>query len=200
MCYNVLMLLFEEIPTIRGSRILLRPIMRSDLPALDEMTRDAEVYRFLPTFLYEQKYDDKNVMLERMEEECILTKDTILLAVSLISDPDAFLGIAELYNYEPEKEKASVGYRLRREVWGQGIATEVTGLLRDYLFEKTDVRKITAHVMIENAASGKVLTNNGFIPKWKGLSEDWGRGENVIVDKYSRKLSPEEKALVYSES
>jgi len=186
--------LFDEIPEMKNERVLLRPIERKDLPALSEMTGDPEVYRFLPTFLYEQKYDDKNLMLDRMEEECIRTKDTILLAVCPADEQDTFMGIAEIYNYEPQKEKASIGYRLCREFWGRGIASEVTGLLKKYLLERTDVRKITAHVMVENKASAKVLLKNGFFPKWQNLSEDWGRPENVTVDKYRFKLSPEEKA------
>ena len=186
--------LYDEIPYLKNDILIIRPLETGDIPGLKALASDPEVYRYLPTFLYEQKYEDKNIMLRRMEEECIKPKESILLAVCPADDPTEFMGIAEIYNYEPQKEKASIGYRLRREYWGRGIATAVTALLTDYLLERTDIRKITAHVMIENAASGKVLLKNGYIPKWRNLSEDWGRGENVLVDKYSRKLLPEEKA------
>lgn len=186
--------LFDEIPYLKGDKIILRPMADTDIPALKSMVSDDEVYRFLPTFLYERKYEDKKTMLERMEEECVKTKESILLAICPEDDPARFMGIAEIYNYEPEKEKASVGYRLRREYWGRGAATEVTAILKRYLLEKTDVRKITAHVMIENRASGRVLEKNGFIPKWRNLTEDWGMEQPVVVDKYRFKMSPEDKA------
>ena len=186
--------LFSEIPYLKSDKIILRPLVPGDLPGLDEMTSDPFVYAFLPPFLYEQKYANKNTMLAVMEEECIRRKESILLAVCPADAPDEFFGLAEIYNYEPQKEKASVGYRLRKEYWGRGYATEITALLTKYLLERTDVRKITAHVMVENAASGKVLAKNGYIPKWRNLTEDWGLGEDVIVDKYSLKLLPEEKA------
>ena len=109
------------------------------------------------------------------------------------NDPDRVIGIAEIYNYEPQKEKASVGYRLNRRFWGKDVASETTALLVDYLIGQTDVRKITAHVMAENAASSRVLEKNGFALRWTGLREDWGRGEPVLVNKYMYKLTPEQK-------
>ncbi len=66
-------------------------------------------------------------------------------------------------------------------------------MLKQYLLDKTDVRKITAHVMAENAASSRVLEKNGFLLRWSGLREDWGKGEPVQINKYMYKLSPEEK-------
>lgn len=39
-----------------------------------------------------------------------------------------FAGIAEIYNYEPKKAKASIGYRLDEKYWGRGIATQTVRL------------------------------------------------------------------------
>lgn len=181
------MKLFDEMPRLTGERIFARPFVPADAPALDEFTKDPEVYRYLPTFLYELKYEDKNQVIERMEEECFLTKESILLAVFLKEEPDKLVGILEIYNYEPEKEKASVGCRLAKAWWNKGIAAEGVCLLRDYLFEKTDVRKITAHIMKENIASEKMTEKCGFIKRWPDLTEDWGFDSPVIVDKYSCK-------------
>ncbi len=47
--------------------------------------------------------------------------------------------------------------------------------------------------MAENVASARVLEKNGFILRWSGLREDWGKDEPVLVNKYMYKISPEEK-------
>ena len=120
-------------------------------------------------------------MIGRIKTECFDAKESILLG---IRESDRVIGIAEIYNYEEDKRKASIGYRLSEEVWGRGIATETAGLLRDYLVYETDVQKITAHVMAENRTSGKVLEKNGFVCEWPDLTEDWGHGYPVKVDKY----------------
>lgn len=183
--------LFSEYPTLEDDALLLRPPVPEDAAALADLIKDPAVYRYLPTFLYEQKYDDPAEMLRRLRAECFDSKESILLCVCLREEPERALGIAEIYNYEPEKEKASVGYRLSPSCWGRGIATRVTALLVGYLFGRTDVRKITAHVMTENAASGRVLEKNGFQKKWTGLREDWGRGGPVTINKYILKKTAE---------
>ena len=69
--------------------------------------------------------------------------------------PVQLVRIAEIYHFEAHKEKASIGCRLSEAVWGQGIATEVIGLLRDYLIDEIGLRTITAHIMRVNLPSAK---------------------------------------------
>ena len=178
------MKLFTEYPCLEGDKVLLRKIRETDAEALRIMTEDAAVYRYLPTFLFEQKYDDTRKVIERMDEECFLTRESILLAVCMRNEPDHLIGIAEIYNYEENKAKASIGCRLSSEVWGRGIATEVIGLLKDYLLGDTDVKTITAHIMVENKASAAAVKKNGFLNKYPDLYGDWGFPELCHTDKY----------------
>ena len=48
--------------------------------------------------------------------------------------------------------------------------------------------------MTNNIASRRVCEKSGFVDKWPNLLEDWGR--EVIVDKYSYKISSEEKEKI----
>ena len=181
--------LFDEMPFIESEDLILRPMTREDIPEIEELTGDSEVYRYLPSFLYEQKYVDKGMMLDRMEEECFRSRESILLAVCP-KESGRMAGIAEIYNYEPEKEKASIGCRLLRRCWHLGIAPKVAVALTKYLFAETDVRKITAHVIAGNKNSGRVLEKIGYERKWPGLTEDWGLDEPVTVDKYIIRRDP----------
>ena len=92
----------------------------------------------------------------------MIRKKSVLLGIYIKQETDRIIGVAEIYNYEPEKEKASIGYRIHPYWWKRGIATETAALLKSYLLKNTDVRKITAHVMAENVASARVLEKNGF--------------------------------------
>ena len=185
--------LFDEFPRLESDRLILREWAAADAPAMEMIVHDPDVYRFLPTFLYEQSYVDIGEMISCVRKECFDTHDSILLGIFLKNDPERLVGIAEIYNYEPEKEKASIGYRLNRRYWGKGIASETAALLVKYLIEQTDIRKITAHVMAENEASARVLEKNDFVLRWTGLREDWGRESPVLINKYMYKLSPEQK-------
>lgn len=176
------MALFDEMPRIEGERVLLREMVDSDADALYELASNDKVYRLEPTFLYERQFDDMHEAIAQMREKCFDTHESIILAVCLRSAPDEMLGIGEIYDYHPRKPKASIGGRLIERAWGQGIATEVAGLLKDYLLSQ-GVRTITAHAMVENY-SGRVLEKNGFVRLYPNCREDWGRGEPVLVDKW----------------
>ena len=119
-----------------------------------------------------------------MRAECFETKESLLWAVCLTEQPDELVGIAEAYGLEPQKPKMSIGYRLRRPWWGQGIATEVTGLLKGYLRNECGMRTITAHVLPDNVGSARVLEKNGFRRLFTSVPEDWGWSEPLLVDKW----------------
>ena len=53
------MKLFEEYPDLTGERIRIRHMAAEDAPALQRLAENRNVYRYLPIFLYEQKYEDK---------------------------------------------------------------------------------------------------------------------------------------------
>ncbi len=176
--------LFEEYPYLEDEIIILRKMTLNDVSFLKAMTQEKEVYRFLPTFLYELKYDEKDQVIRKMDEECFFNKESILLGIYRKEDPDELAGIAEIYSYKPEKKKASIGYRLRKEYWGRGIATRAAALLKDYILDDRGMSTVTGHVMKENIASAKVLMKNGLINKYPDNWEDWGFDDLVLVDKY----------------
>ena len=176
--------LFTEYPVLENDTILLRKIIEDDAEALGEFIANELVYRYLPTFLFERSYDDPLEFIRRMDRDQFETKESIHLAVCLKSDPGQMVGIAEIYNYEPKKEKASIGCRLDSSVWGQGIATQVIGLLKNYLIEEVGLRTITAHIMRENGASARAAVKNGFVLKYPDIYGDWGQPELCLVDKY----------------
>lgn len=173
--------LFTEIPMIKGGRLELRALTQADAPALQEMVDSPAVYRYLPTFLYEKKYEDVSYVIRHLYDECF--RESIILGVFMKDD---FCGLIELYGYRDPIHKISIGCRLTERCWGQGIATEAIGLMIRYLYEETDIEIVTASIMVENRASAKAVEKNGFSLVVHGSEEDWGFDEPAIVDKWIR--------------
>ena len=173
--------LFSELPVLKGERITLRPLDLSGADGLRELTQSAEVYRYLPTFLFEKKYDDAEKVIDRLYDECL--KESLILGVFM---EDSFCGLAEIYGYRAPLLKASAGYRLLPRFWGQGIATETLGLLIEYILNETDVEIITASTMLENTASANVLKKNGLKRIAHAVPENWGYPHPVLTDKWIR--------------
>ena len=173
--------LFFEIPVLKGERLTLRALTLRDAGGLRELTGNDEVYRYLPTFLFEKKYDDAEYVIDHLYDECL--KESLILGIFL---EDSFCGLAEIYGYRAPFLKASVGYRLLQKYWGQGIATEALGLLVDYVLNETDVEILTASTMHENKASAGVLKKNGFRHVSHIALENWGHPLPTMTDKWLR--------------
>jgi RimJ/RimL family protein N-acetyltransferase len=56
---------------------------------------------------------------------------------------------------------AELGYRLRRAVWGRGLATEGGEALLAYGFERLGLRRVVAQTMTVNTASRRVMEKLG---------------------------------------
>lgn len=173
--------LFSEIPYMTSGQVTLRKLTLEDAGALKELTDNPTVYRYLPTFLFEQKYADickviRNLYTEGLQESIILG----------IFKGDEFCGLAEMYGYREPIHKISVGYRLLERCWGRGIAAQALRLMIEYLYTETEIEIITASTMIENLASAHVLEKNGFSLVVHAAEEDWGYPSPVIVDKWIR--------------
>ena len=134
--------LFSEIPFLKGTRLTLRRLTRADQSGLQELVDSPRVYRYLPTFLFEQKYPDVGYVIDHLYDEC--WKESIILGVFM---EDEFCGLAEMYGYRDPIHKISVGYRLLERYWGKGIAGEALEMMIDYLYKETDIEIITASTM-----------------------------------------------------
>ena len=87
--------LFSEIPVISSERITLKKITAEDSPYLLELAENHNVYRYLPTFLFEQKYTDINKVISLLYDECL--EESLILGIFSAA---GFCGIAEFYGYK----------------------------------------------------------------------------------------------------
>lgn len=81
--------LFEKVPVIEGGRIILKRIEYEDADLLDELSKDSDIYKFLPTFLIEQEIEDKNELIDTMYTKCLEEKTSLFLGIYLRDDGEA---------------------------------------------------------------------------------------------------------------
>ncbi len=172
--------LFRALPCLKGPRIVLERLEDRHAGALAELARSERVYRYLPTFLFEQKYPDAREVIRKLYDEAL--EESLILGV--FDRGGAFCGLAEMYGWRAPIHKISVGYRLLERCWGRGIASEALGLMVRFLCEEAGIEIITASTMTENRASANVLRKNGFELVVSGALEDWGFPEPTVTDKW----------------
>jgi RimJ/RimL family protein N-acetyltransferase len=71
-----------------------------------------------------------------------------------------FMGWCGL-KYRQEKNEIDLGYRLKKEYWGKGYATEAAFACIRYGFEKLGIRRIVGRAEPDNIASCKLLEKCG---------------------------------------
>ena len=66
--------LFSEIPYIKTERLVLRKLEETDEGSLSELVHSQNVYRYLPTFLFEHKYENIHDVIRHLYNECFRGK------------------------------------------------------------------------------------------------------------------------------
>lgn len=178
------MKLFEVFPTLENSTLVLKRMSIDDLPELEKISKEEEVYHLEPTFLPEKLAKSPKEFLLSDLEKLRLEKSSLILGIYPKKAATHFIGIAEIYGYDLDRNKASIGYRLKKEEWHKGYGTSVVSLLKDYLRNEVGIERITAHVRLENIASAKCLLKNGFVQRRESHLEDWGYSKPIMANKY----------------
>ncbi len=173
--------LFPAIPCLQSDRLLLKEITEEYAGDLKKMTESPSVYRYLPTFLFEKKYEDIHKVIRELYRECL--EESLILGIFM---DDQFCGLIEMYGYRAPIHKISIGYRLSENSWGKGIATEALGMVVDYLIKEKKIEIITASTMPENEVSAGVLRMNDFELVVCAVDEDWGYEQPTPADKWIR--------------
>ena len=125
---------------ISTDRLALRPVTLDDVALLLDLDSDEEVMRYL-TGRPSTTGEVEATVRDRLGCRSITTEiasGSFVGWFGLVPGPAA--------SYE-------VGYRLRREWWGYGLATEGTKALIDAAFRLLHARRVTAQTMAVNARS-----------------------------------------------
>ena len=157
------------IPTLRTSRLKLRPIVTADALVLFEMFSDHEVTRYWSrppmTHLAQAR------RLVRDVRAGYRSGDTLQFGIERTHD-GALVGTCTLFHFYPLCRRAEVGYALGRPHWHQGLMHEALSRLVAYAFDDLDLVRLEADIDPRNDASARALERLGFV-KEGFLRERW---------------------------
>jgi ribosomal-protein-alanine N-acetyltransferase len=155
---------------LQTARLLLRELTPQDADALALVLSDPETMRYYPA-PYDragverwiernrQRYQEDGVGLWAME----LTK-------THDSDSQRMIGDCGIVVQQVEGERLyEIGYHLRRDFWGQGLATEAAIACRDWAFAHLKTDRLISLVRPENLPSRRVAASVG-MTVWKEIN------------------------------
>jgi RimJ/RimL family protein N-acetyltransferase len=139
-------------PMFVTARMQLRPIASTDLDALVELDADPEVMRYISGGVPNSRELYLDEILPRM-----MTWNGQPFGFFSAWYEGAFAGWFHLRPSVVDANVLEVGYRLRRAVWGRGLATEGSRHLVRHAFDELDQSFVDACTHFENLGSMRVL-------------------------------------------
>jgi len=141
---------------IETDRLFLREFIEEDIQSLEKMNSDPTVIRYTSDYGNSPEEATKRFSVMCSQYQKYGMGRWIVIRKS----DEAFLGWCGL-KYHPEDKIVDVGYRLCKEYWGYGYATEATKASVAYGFNVLHLKEIYAHVHPNNYSSEKVLIKCG---------------------------------------
>jgi RimJ/RimL family protein N-acetyltransferase len=144
---------------LKTPRLILRRWRDSDREPFAALNADPEVMEHFPATLSREESD---AAVQRFEEH-FSRKGFGLWAVEVVGGAPliGFTGLVTVPFYAPFTPAVEVGWRLAREHWGHGYATEAaTGALR-FGFEEASLREIVSFTTPGNVRSQRVMQKLG---------------------------------------
>jgi ribosomal-protein-alanine N-acetyltransferase len=159
----------EELPTIEGSRVRLRPLTSDDASSMLTIFGDPEVIRFWSS----PALTDLAAATDLLDEirKAFNERRLFQWGISL-KDADEVLGTCTLYNLSECHRRAEVGFALRRDSWGKGLASDALEALIKFAFEVLALHRLEADVDPDNVRSRRLLERQGFQLEGR-LRERW---------------------------
>ena len=136
---------------VETERMTLRPLTFDDVDALVELDSDPEVMRYITGGRPTPREKAIDTVRRRIGRRWMAYERTTA----------RFIGWFGLVPSRTTAGEYEVGYRLRREFWGRGLATEGTGALIDRAFSELGATRVWAETMAVNTRSRAVMGRCG---------------------------------------
>jgi len=139
------------IETFETARMSLRPLSLDDVDEMVVLDSDSEVMRYI------------NGGRPTPRAEMVKTIEASLdhRWVALEKATGMLIGWFAIRPSDPDGQERELGYRLRRDAWGKGYASEGSLALIALAFDTFGARRIWAQTMTVNSASRRVMERCG---------------------------------------
>lgn len=137
-------------------RLILRPFHDSDAPHFYRLNTDPKVMKYTGDI----PFQSEAAALRFIRNYDTYTRYGYGRWTVLLTENQEYIGWCGL-KYSPEKDETDIGFRLMREHWNKGYATEAARACLAYGFGDLQLKKIVGRAMCDNHASIRVLEKIG---------------------------------------
>ncbi len=143
---------------LETEKLILRNIHEDDFDDLFRMNSDPLIMKYVgdgSTRNQEQMTNELEILISHYTR-----KPGLGIWATILKDTNMFVGASGLVYYDNTPE-IEIGYRMLKEHWNKGYATEASMGLLEYGFKKIGLKKIVSSAHVENFASRRVMEKIG---------------------------------------
>lgn len=146
------------LPTLQGRRVRLRPVAEADDPDLLAVFGDRSHLRFWS----HAPLADLTAAREYREGIWAGTAGRSFFQWAVTEADDRLVGTTTLGSWDRDNRHAEIGFIVRPEVQGRGVATDAVRTVLRFGFDEMGLHRVEADVDPENAGSIRLLERLGF--------------------------------------
>lgn len=151
---------FTPFPNLATKRLNLRQFSTADENEIFFMRSDDDINRHTG-IKKATSVEDARQFIHKINA-LISNNESILWGITL-KDADNLIGTICLWNIEPEKNEAEIGYVLLPAFQGKGFMQEAVAKVIEYGFTVMQLRSILADLTAANTKSIQLLEKTGFV-------------------------------------
>lgn len=144
-------------PILETERLILRPLIVEDAPAVFEWASDERVTKYM-TYPTHRNIETTVEWLESIDH----STDTEYEFGFVEKESGVLIGSGGIY-WNGNSQQWRIGYNLRFDRWHQGYATEAAREIVRFAKEELNAERIGSCHAVENPNSGRVLRNCGLV-------------------------------------
>jgi RimJ/RimL family protein N-acetyltransferase len=158
-------------------RLVLRTFRRDDLPMYAALNADPEVVVHLGGEPLSPEYSEE---IAEWAQQCYEAEGLGLLAVERRADGE-FLGMCGLHHQQSYPDDVEVAWRLARQHWGHGYATEAASGWLDHAFGPLALSRVISITESSNLRSLAVMQRLGMSFDHEAEVEDDGQMFQAVI-------------------
>jgi ribosomal-protein-alanine N-acetyltransferase len=148
----------ERTPWLTTPRLLLRPHAPADADFMLRLNADPLVVRYTGDVAFQDR-SEALAVIASLQAQHARRMGRLVVIERGTGEPVGWCGL----RWHEDEGAADLGYRLLRDRWGRGYATEASAACIQYAFVDLDLPRLIARVVPQNTASVRVLEKLGFV-------------------------------------
>lgn len=143
-------------------RLLLREIAEADIPAIHELHSLPETDQYNTMGIPVALQVTRDLVYAWLQMQAATPRTSYIFAV-VLKETQQLAGLFGMTLSVPKKKSAEVWYKLHKDHWRRGFASESLECMLQFAFETLALHRIVAGCAVENIASIRVMEKAGML-------------------------------------